>query len=102
MKIIFLLKLTMLGQPTFSEYFQLATRSNGTDLLSSINGLFQAGGVIGTLLLPTISDKWGRKWALALVYSSIIITYELLGLVIERSNNIISLFKVLEIIRIDA
>jgi sugar phosphate permease len=102
MKIIFLLKLTMLGQPTFSEYFQLATRSNGTDLLSSINGLFQAGGVIGTLLLPTVSDKWGRKWALALVCSSIIITYELLGLVIERSNNIISLFKVLEIIRIDA
>jgi hypothetical protein len=30
------------------------------------------------------------------------ITYELLGLVIKRSNNIISLFKVLENIRIDA
>jgi MFS family permease len=72
MKTIFLLKLTMLGQPTFSQYFQLATRSNGTDLLSSMNGLFQAGGVIGTLLLPTVSDKWGRKWALAKVRSSII------------------------------
>jgi hypothetical protein len=32
-----------------------------------MNGLFQAGGVIGTLLLPTVADKWGRKWALAVV-----------------------------------
>jgi hypothetical protein len=32
----------------------------------------------------------------------LIITYELPGLVIERSNNIVSLFKVLENIRIDA
>jgi hypothetical protein len=31
-----------------------------------------------------------------------IITYELLGLVIERSSNIVSLFKELENIRIDA
>lgn len=30
-----------------------------------MNGLFQAGGVIGTLALPTVADKWGRKWALA-------------------------------------
>jgi hypothetical protein len=30
------------------------------------------------------------------------ITYELLGLVIERSSNIVSLFKELENIRIDA
>jgi len=59
--------LTRLGQPTFIAYFDLATRSNGTDLISTMNGLFQAGGVIGTLLLPTIADKWGRKWALASV-----------------------------------
>lgn len=56
---------TTLGQPTFIEYFSLATRSNGTDLISTMNGLFQTGGVIGTLLLPTVADKWGRKWALA-------------------------------------
>jgi formate-dependent phosphoribosylglycinamide formyltransferase (GAR transformylase) len=31
-----------------------------------------------------------------------VITYELLGLVIKRSNDIVSLFKVLENIRIDA
>jgi hypothetical protein len=32
-----------------------------------MNGLFQTGGVFGALLLPTVADKWGRKWALAAV-----------------------------------
>jgi MFS family permease len=59
--------LTVPGQPTFIAYFDLATRSNGTDLISTMNGLFQTGGVIGTLLLPTVADRWGRKWALAAV-----------------------------------
>jgi hypothetical protein len=39
-------------------------------------------------------------WATA--YLMDFITYELLGLVIERSSNIVSLFKELENIRIDA
>jgi MFS family permease len=59
--------LRLVGQPTFIEYFELATRPHGTDLLSAMNGLFQAGGVIGTLCLPWVADKWGRKAALALV-----------------------------------
>jgi hypothetical protein len=57
------------GQPSFIAYFDLATRSNGTDLISTMNGLFQTGGVIGTLLLPTVADKYGRKWACAVVWS---------------------------------
>ncbi|KIW49678.1 hypothetical protein PV05_11332 [Exophiala xenobiotica] len=56
---------TTLGQPSFIEYFDLATRNNGTDLISTMNGLFQTGGVIGTLILPYISDRWGRKWGIA-------------------------------------
>jgi hypothetical protein len=40
--------------------------------------------------------------SIAPLYSTTTITYELLGLVIERSNDIVSLFKVLENIRIDA
>lgn len=32
-----------------------------------MNGLFQTGGVIGSLLLPTVADKFGRKWACAVV-----------------------------------
>lgn len=58
---------TTLGQPSFIEYFELATRSDGTDLISTTNGIFQTGGVIGTLLLPIVADKYGRKWGIALV-----------------------------------
>jgi hypothetical protein len=32
-----------------------------------MNGLFEAGGVIGTLMLPVIADRWGRKWGCAAV-----------------------------------
>jgi MFS family permease len=61
---------TTLGQPSFISYMQLDTRPNGTDLLSATNGLFQTGGVLGTLFLPYICDKFGRKWACALVCQS--------------------------------
>ncbi|KAK4494564.1 hypothetical protein PRZ48_013920 [Zasmidium cellare] len=50
-----------LGQPTFIAYFNLATRPNGTQLIAATNGLFQAGGVIGTLTLPIFTDRWGRR-----------------------------------------
>ncbi|KAK4569539.1 hypothetical protein LTR86_003302 [Recurvomyces mirabilis] len=56
---------TTLGQPSFITYMKLDTRPDGTDLLSTTNGLFQTGGVIGTLMLPSIADKWGRRWACA-------------------------------------
>jgi MFS family permease len=56
-----------LGQPSFIKYFQLDTRNNGTDLISTMNGLFQAGGVIGSLCLPWVADKFGRKWAIGAV-----------------------------------
>ncbi|KAK5051348.1 hypothetical protein LTR84_003000 [Exophiala bonariae] len=56
---------TTLGQPSFIAYFDLATRSDGTDLISTMNGLFQTGGTIGTLILPYVADRWGRKWAIA-------------------------------------
>jgi MFS family permease len=32
-----------------------------------MNGLYFAGGVIGALMLPTVADKYGRKWACAFV-----------------------------------
>ena len=60
---------TTLGQPSFISYFELDTRPNGTDLISTTNGIFQAGGVIGTLLLPIVSDKYGRKWGIAVACS---------------------------------
>ena len=58
---------TTLGQPSFIAYFDLAMRPDGTDLMSTMNGIFQAGGVLGTLCLPYGSDRWGRKWGIAFV-----------------------------------
>ncbi|EXJ70207.1 uncharacterized protein A1O5_06275 [Cladophialophora psammophila CBS 110553] len=62
---------TTLGQPSFINYFDLATRSNASALIGSLNGVFQAGGVIGTLLLPMIADRYGRR--MACIVPSIII-----------------------------
>jgi len=55
------------GQPSFIEYFSLATRPNATSLIGATSGLFFAGGTIGPLLLPAITDRWGRKWGIAIV-----------------------------------
>ena len=49
------------GQPSFLDYYQLLTRPNGTQLLASTNGVFQTGGVVGTLCLY---DCPNRTWAL--------------------------------------
>ncbi|KIX03871.1 uncharacterized protein Z518_07424 [Rhinocladiella mackenziei CBS 650.93] len=68
---------TTLGQPSFIKYFDLATRSNASALIGSLNGVFKAGGVIGTLLLPLIADRHGRK-AACIVPSIIIITSQAL------------------------
>lgn len=75
---------TTLGQPSFISYFALDTRKNGTDLIATTNGLFQTGGVIGTLLLPWISDRYGRKWGIAVSAILAIIS----GAVLAGSTNI--------------
>jgi MFS family permease len=66
-----------LGQPQFIKYFSLDTRDNGTDLISTMNGLFQAGGVIGSLSLPWVADKFGRKWAIGVVLCQSITGYDM-------------------------
>ncbi|KAF2642444.1 MFS transporter [Massarina eburnea CBS 473.64] len=76
---------TTLGQPSFIEYFELDhRRKNSTDLIATTNGLFQAGGVIGTLLLPNISDRYGRKWGIAIAAILAIIS----GAVLAGSTHI--------------
>ncbi|RVX73875.1 hypothetical protein B0A52_02765 [Exophiala mesophila] len=55
-----------LAQPTFITYFDLDTRPDATALLSATNGIFQTGGVLGTLSLPLFSDRFGRKGGLAI------------------------------------
>ena len=57
---------TTLGQPSFITYFHMDTRPNATDISGAINGLFQAGGFIGTLVCYLTADWLGRRKALAL------------------------------------
>jgi MFS family permease len=55
-----------LGQPSFVEYFELETRSNGTSLISAMNGLFQAGAFFGALCISYVGDRWGRKMSITI------------------------------------
>ncbi|KAF7548430.1 hypothetical protein G7Z17_g7062 [Cylindrodendrum hubeiense] len=55
---------TTLGQPTFRTYMKLDTASNVTQIEGAINGLFQAGGFIGTLSSSWTGDRFGRKQAI--------------------------------------
>jgi MFS family permease len=45
-------------------YFGLDIASNATQLIGAINGLYQAGGLIGTLCVGFLGDHLGRKKAL--------------------------------------
>ncbi|KAH0847812.1 hypothetical protein AYO21_04018 [Fonsecaea monophora] len=75
---------TLLGQPSFLEYFNLETSSNGTTLISTMNGVFQTGGFLGVLCLPWVADKYGRKWSLAVPALLIIVS----GAVMAGSTNV--------------
>lgn len=55
---------TTLGQPSFISYFNLNTRPNATDLIGATNGLFQTGGLLGTLSCMKSADWLGRRKAL--------------------------------------
>ncbi|KAJ5621156.1 MFS transporter SP family sugar:H+ symporter [Penicillium lagena] len=70
---------TTLAQPSFLEYFDLETRSNGTSLISSMNGLFQAGAFFGALAISFIGDRFGRKAAIILPAILIVISGAMLA-----------------------
>ncbi|KKA17049.1 hypothetical protein T310_9327 [Rasamsonia emersonii CBS 393.64] len=57
---------TTLAQPSFVSYFALDTRRNAADLEGAINGLFQAGGLLGALSCTKTADWFGRRKALLL------------------------------------
>ncbi|KEF56198.1 uncharacterized protein A1O9_07779 [Exophiala aquamarina CBS 119918] len=61
---------TTLGQPSFISYFALDTRSNATDLIGAINGLYQAGGLFGCLSCIKSADWFGRRKAI--LFTSVI------------------------------
>ncbi|KAL4875014.1 general substrate transporter [Aspergillus karnatakaensis] len=49
-----------LGQPSFTAYFGLDTANDANALEGAMNGLFQAGGLFGTLISSWAADKYGR------------------------------------------
>ncbi|KAJ9625455.1 hypothetical protein H2204_010317 [Knufia peltigerae] len=55
---------TTLGQPSFQVYMRLDTLSNAVQLIGAIQGLYQAGGLLGTAYVGLTGDKLGRRWAI--------------------------------------
>lgn len=55
---------TTLAQPSFLSYFELTTRSNATELISTANALFFAGGFLASFLVSFLADRWGRLYAI--------------------------------------
>lgn len=68
-----------LGQPSFVEYFELETRSNGTSLISAMNGLFQAGAFFGALFISYVGDRFGRKMSITVPALLVVISGALLA-----------------------
>ncbi|UPK95891.1 hypothetical protein LCI18_006826 [Fusarium solani-melongenae] len=73
-----------IAQPSFVEYFDLATRSDSTSLISCMNSLFFAGAAIFILTVPIFADRWGRRAAVAVSAAIIIIS----GAVMAGSVNV--------------
>ncbi|KAH7020461.1 sugar transporter family protein [Ilyonectria destructans] len=55
---------TTLGQPSFRDYFNLDRISNTHQIEGGINGLFQAGGLLGALAGGYVADRFGRLTAI--------------------------------------
>ncbi|KAF2092375.1 general substrate transporter [Rhizodiscina lignyota] len=64
---------TTLGQPQFYEYLHLAQTGPGlshtNDITGAMNGLFQGGGVFGSLAVGPIADKFSRRGSIAIAAS---------------------------------
>ncbi|TKA74687.1 hypothetical protein B0A49_04268 [Cryomyces minteri] len=75
---------TTLAQPSFIKYFELDTRSNATSLISTMNGLYQVGGLLAVFSISWFADTWGRKAAIS---ASAVITL-LSGALLAGSVNI--------------
>lgn len=78
-----------MAQPTFQSYFALDTRSNAAQLNRAINGVFQAGGFLGTFVCGWTSDKWGRRIAIVIASCAVII-----GAAIQAGSVHIAMFIV--------
>ncbi|KIW98244.1 uncharacterized protein Z519_01828 [Cladophialophora bantiana CBS 173.52] len=57
---------TTIGQPTFLESMKLERASNASEILGASNALFFVGGIIGSVLVSVIADRYGRRPAIAI------------------------------------
>lgn len=57
-----------LGQPQFLEYFGFVAEENpnAEALLGATNGLFQTGGLFGSLLIGYTADRFSRRGSIAI------------------------------------
>lgn len=87
---------TTLGEPSFLVYMGLYTKgatgsftptTKITQLIGAMNGVYQAGAVIGVLGAPYIMDRWGRR--AGFVYAS---TFSILGGAIVTGSNGVAMF----------
>lgn len=80
---------TTLGQPPFLIYMGLVT-AEGTlspkadQLIGLMSGIFQAGAVIGVLVMSSVADRWGRKGATYFCATLSIVS----GILIAASQNV--------------
>lgn len=69
----------VLALPEFLSYFDLTTRSNGTALQATFNGLFQTGGFLGVFLVAYFSDRFGRRVGIAVPAVVLVVTAALMA-----------------------
>ncbi|RFU72858.1 mfs transporter, sp family, sugar:h+ symporter [Trichoderma arundinaceum] len=84
---------TTLAQPSFVQYFDLDKRSNANQLSGAINGVFQAGGLIGALACIPIADDYGRR--MGLFVASI---FAVIGGALQASSVHIAMYLVMRVI----
>ena len=63
-----------LAQPSFISYFHLDTRPDATSILSTTNGVFQAGAFFGACSISYVGDHLGRKWGIAIPLVLVVIS----------------------------
>lgn len=63
-----------LAQPSFVKYFQLDTRPDATSIISTANGVFQAGAFFGSCCISYVGDHFGRKIGITVPLLLIIIS----------------------------
>ncbi|OAP64182.1 hypothetical protein AYL99_00154 [Fonsecaea erecta] len=68
---------TTLGQPNFFSYLHLATEGPGLShtnaITGAMNGLFQAGGLIGSLVIGPCCDKFSRRGGIGIAAATCLV-----------------------------